>query len=567
MVMGRVVPFLLFAFTALHVPASAQDFACPDPAGLVDGLEGPLAHVRYMADDALEGREVGSRGERCVGQYIASWFEGLGLEPAGDGGSWFQSWEVRLGSRLAGENAFDIHGDSGWEGTVGSTWTPTGYSASGVFEGSLAAMPTGHGEGGHSLAGRFLVLDEGEDLHRVASEAARMGVAGVISLLSSGSELPTLERERRAALSIPVVAVDGGSADEVRAAAEQGASVRLSISVEPLRAEARNVVALLPGSDRSQTVIVGAHYDHLGFGGEGSLSPNEFGTVHNGADDNASGTAALLEVARRMAVGPRPDKSVLFLAFSGEERGLWGSAYYVDAPSVPLESTAAMLNMDMVGRVTDGKLTVFGTGTAEEWPELLARTNRGDLELQFVSDGYGASDHSSFYAKGIPVLHFFSGTHAEYHRIADDWELINEEGLVHVSELVQAVAEELAGTPGRVALTPVEGAGNPHGVPGGEPEEGQTARSGFSVRLGTIPDYSQEEGGMRITGVRDDSPAAKAGLTGGDVIVKMGDRDIEDVYSYMYALQAHEPGDVVDIVVIRDGERMTVTVTLEGTGE
>jgi membrane-associated protease RseP (regulator of RpoE activity) len=300
-------------------------------------------------------------------------------------------------------------------------------------------------------------------------------------------------------------------------------------------------------------------------GGEGSLSPDDFGVVHNGADDNASGTAALLEVARELSAGPVPNRSVLFLAFTGEERGLWGSAQYVAEPLVSIESTAAMLNMDMVGRVQEGRLTVFGVGTADEWPEVLERTNPGSLELQFVDDGYGSSDHSSFYAKGIPVLHFFSGTHPEYHRIADDWDLINEEGLADVVSLVTEVTRELVAD-ARIALTPIEGAGNPHGAPGGESGDGETVRTGFNVRLGTIPDYSQTEGGMRITGVRDGSPAAKAGLQGGDVLVRMGDRDIEDVYGYMYALQEHQPGDVVDLVILRDGERITVPVTLEGSG-
>ncbi len=233
---------------------------------------------------------------------------------------------------------------------------------------------------------------------------------------------------------------------------------------------------------------------------------------------------------------------------------------------MPVEQMAAMLNMDMVGRVQDNKLTVFGTGTAEEWTQLLEQTNSDidqPLTLQFVSDGYGASDHSSFYAKGIPVLHFFSGTHAEYHRVEDDWHLINAEGLVQVADLVTGVARGLMPGEAFASLTAIEGAGNPHGVPSGEPEEGQSVRTGFRVRLGTIPDYSFEEGGMRITGVRDASPASKGGLQGGDVIIRFGDHDIEDVYGYMYALQEFSPGDEVEIVVIRDGEEMSVTVVLE----
>ncbi|NNF27543.1 MAG: M28 family peptidase [Gemmatimonadetes bacterium] len=523
-----------------------------------------MTHVRYLADDALEGREVGTPGAHCAGDYIADVFEGLGLEPAGADGSWFQVWDVRLGTRLAGENRLDVGGGIG-DWVLERDWTPLGFSASGAFSGRLSGVPSAHGgdAANHSLEGRFLVLDEVVDVHRTASEVARMGGAGLIAVLPAGHPLPTPDRERRSSLDVPVIAVTADRGASLHTAADAGEEVGLTVALAPLMAPARNVAALLRGRSSESAVIVGAHYDHLGLGGEGSLSPNDYGVIHNGADDNASGTGALLEVARELASGPVPDRSVLFLAFTGEERGLWGSAQYVAEPLLPLEHTQAMLNMDMVGRVQERRLTVFGVGTADEWPELLDEANPGDLQLQFVEDGYGSSDHSSFYAKGIPVLHFFSGTHPEYHRVADDWDLINEEGLAHVVRLVTQVTRELVGD-SRLALTPIEGAGNPHGAPGAESGDGETVRTGFNVRLGTIPDYSQTEGGMKITGVRDGSPAAKAGLQGGDVIVRMGDRDIEDVYGYMYALQEHQPGDVVDVVVLREGQRITISVTLEG---
>ena len=185
------------------------------------------------------------------------------------------------------------------------------------------------------------------------------------------------------------------------------------------------------------------------------------------------------------------------------------------------------------------------------------------LDLRFNSDGFGASDHSSFHARGIPVLHFFSNTHPEYHRVEDDWELVNADGMARVTDLVAAVVREVVPGSGLASLTPVEGAGNPSGVQG--PADGSPARSGFQVRLGTIPDYSRESGGMAITGVRDGSPAAKAGIQGGD-IVKFGPHDIEDVYGYMYALGEFEPGDEVEIVVLREGERLVFKVVLEAGG-
>ena len=332
--------------------------------------------------------------------------------------------------------------------------------------------------------------------------------------------------------------------------------------------EARNVVAVLRGSDRhrGRSLIVGAHYDHLGLGGFGSLSPNESGQVHNGADDNASGAAVLIEAARALSAAPPPAHDVVFVAFSGEELGLLGSAHYARSPVLPLDATAAMLNLDMVGRVRDDLLTVMGTGTAEEWEDILGRANdriAAPLDLRFNPDGFGASDHTSFYARGIPVLHFFSNTHPEYHRVEDDWELVSAEGMDRVTELVVAVARELAPTAGVAALTPVEGAGNPHGAPGGRPT---SVRSGFRVRLGTIPDYSRQSGGMAVTAVREGSPAEAGGIAGGDVIVRFGPHEVDDVYDYMAALNEFEPGQEVEIVVLRGDERVTLTVVLAAGG-
>jgi len=219
--------------------------------------------------------------------------------------------------------------------------------------------------------------------------------------------------------------------------------------IEPVRREARNVAALLPGTDPhgGQTLVIGAHYDHLGFGGAGSLSPNAIGEVHNGADDNASGTAVLIEAARKLATGPRLAQNLLFIAFTGEERGLWGSAHYMESPLLPLDGTIAMLNLDMVGRVVDDALTVFGTGTAEEWTGVLDRANAAIpslFDLRYNSDGFGGSDHSSFYAQGIPVLHFFSNTHPEYHRVEDDWELVNAAGMrVSAASIINATARAM----------------------------------------------------------------------------------------------------------------------------
>ena len=582
------------AFGSFAVPppveARQSQWRCPDPASLVGGLEGEIAHVRYLADDLLEGRAVATRGERCAGDYVAARFRALGLRPAGDSDGFFQAWTVRTGSAVGEGNEFAVSGDSSSESArgddtpadfaLGDDWIPYGFSASTRAGAPMILVPalTGAqaGDAAHAeLAGRVLVVEGAAphphaapvDAHRTASSAAAMGAAALIVLLGPSDPLPSLDAERRAALAIPVIAVRGDAAGRVRTAAGAGATATVATAVEPVLREARNVAALLPGTEPhgGQTFVIGAHYDHLGFGGAGSLSPNAVGQVHNGADDNASGTAVLIEAARRLAEDPPLAQDVLFIAFTGEERGLWGSAHYVESPLRPLEGTIAMLNLDMVGRVTDDRLTVFGTGTAEEWTDILTRANDqvpAPLDLRFNSDGFGASDHSSFWARGIPVLHFFSNAHPEYHRVEDDWELVNADGMAQVTGLVAAVVREVVPAAGPAALTPVKRVGSPHGVGTGR----SVVRRGLRVRLGTIPDYSRESGGMAITGVRDGSPAAKAGLRGGDIVVKFGPHDVEDVYGYMYALEEFEPGDEVEIVVLRDGERLVFEVVLEGRG-
>ncbi len=320
----------------------------------------------------------------------------------------------------------------------------------------------------------------------------------------------------------------------------------------------RNVAALLPGSDparRGEFVIIGAHYDHLGHGGTGSLAPGD-SAIHNGADDNASGIAALLEVAARLATDP-PARSVLFLAFTGEESGLLGSAHWAGAPTHPLDSAVAMLNMDMVGRLDGRPLIVYGTGTAEEWTALLDAAGEDvALELTYQPEGYGPSDHTSFYTRDVPVLHFFSNTHADYHRPSDDWQKIDVEGLEQVSALVARIARDVADRGKRLAL--VRGAGQPRAA---------AASSGYGAWLGTVPDFAPVEHGVRLGGVTPGSPAALAGLEAGDILIGMADQEIADLQAMTDVLRAHRPGETIDLLVLRDGNEIRTRATLGSRSE
>jgi len=323
-------------------------------------------------------------------------------------------------------------------------------------------------------------------------------------------------------------------------------------------ARTQNVIGLLPGSGAlaNEVVVIGAHYDHLGKSVFGSLDPDSAGVVHNGADDNASGTTALLEIARRLeARQARSARTIVFVAFSGEELGLLGSTYYVKHPARPLKATYAMLNLDMVGRLGAKKLTVFGTETATEFPALLdSVAGTYQIAVTGTGDGYGRSDQESFYTQDIPVLHFFSGVHEDYHRTTDDWEKIDFPGLVKVAEVAGDLAWRLAT---RTAPLTLVKAPPPPPVAGG---------GGYGAYLGTIPDMTESPGGVRITGVRAASPAEKAGLKGGDILIQLGDTPIKNLYDMTDALRAHQPGETVVLVYLRDGQRIETKVTLGRRG-
>jgi hypothetical protein len=322
----------------------------------------------------------------------------------------------------------------------------------------------------------------------------------------------------------------------------------------------KNVIGVLPGRDpdlRNEIVIVGAHYDHLGPGTFGSLDPDSTGKVHNGADDNASGASALIYIATRLSPLP-PARTVVFIAFSGEEAGLLGSDFYVKHPRFPLAQTYAMVNLDMVGRLRDDRLLVYGSATAAEFPALLDSLNtRARFDLKPSGDGWGRSDQSSFYGAGKPVLHLFTDLHEDYHRTTDDWQKINLEGIERValfaSNLVWSVGNRGAG------LTFVD-------LPPPAPPAGGTRSGGYGAYLGSIPDMSENPGGVRLSGARAGSPAEQAGLKAGDILIRIGTHEVADLQGMTDALRAHQPGDVVEVVFRRDGQVMTTKVTLGRRG-
>jgi len=380
-------------------------------------------------------------------------------------------------------------------------------------------------------------------------------------------------------------------------AADQGLRLpiqasRLDLSTNVVRRETPsfNVVGILPGSDpklKGEAIVIGAHYDHLGRGGAGSLAPRE-GEIHHGADDNASGTAGLIELARMLSTqNPKPHRTIVFIAFSGEEEGLIGSNYYVNHAVAPLANTVAMINMDMIGRLKEKKLIIGGVGTAQEWRSMLdahnlvqsatvtlnptrtdprsLMTNRPlvvgangqpvvtvDPAKQFAltlnEDGYGPSDHSAFYAKQVPVLFFWTGTHDDYHKPSDTADKINYEGEAQIIGFAANLIRDIDKSDKRPTYAVAK-------------SESQGRSTGFRVYLGTIPNYGESNDGLKLDGVRDDSPASKAGLKAGDKIVKMAGHDVKNVYDYTYALGEMKPGQEYEVEVMRGSDRLTLKIT------
>ncbi|HWP43465.1 MAG TPA: M28 family peptidase, partial [Blastocatellia bacterium] len=361
------------------------------------------------------------------------------------------------------------------------------------------------------------------------------------------------EAEKRSASSAPPLAIEN-------------ASVEFKTDVVKINGKGVNVAGILEGSNpqlSSQYVIIGAHYDHLGLGGPESLAARPEGDIHHGADDNASGTSALIELARVMAADrSKIGRSILFLAFSGEELGLLGSAAYTKNPIVPLKSTVAMLNMDMIGRLRNGSLFVGGVGTSPAWKPLLEKLNAAApapasassngaaarFKLSFGQDGFGASDHQSFYVRDIPVLFFFTGTHDDYHRPSDTAEKINVEGISQVARLVREVATFVANEDQAIAFNRVKVETRPTG-------------RGFRVYLGTVPNYSDQNDGLKLDGVRPGSPAERAGLQAGDVVTNLAGIPINNVYDYTYALGELKAGEEIEVVIRREGREMRLKLT------
>lgn len=398
----------------------------------------------------------------------------------------------------------------------------------------------------HKAAGVILVA-AGEDLPTAPSDSSSMGIPAVVLKQKAAAKLlPSLQLTDKSAWALK---------KSSKAKAVPGATITVTTRVTPVMADAWNVVASLKAREgsklASEWVVIGAHYDHLGHGGNTNSRAPGVIAVHPGADDNASGTALVLEVARRFAALPnKPERNVAFITFSAEEVGILGSRHWVEHAPVDVKSIAAMINADMVGRLRDGKLLIDGSSTAAAWPEIAKKAADGlGLDLSFGSEGYGPSDHSSFTAARVPVAFLFTGTHEDYHKPTDTADKVNAEGEAKISTLASRMLLAVAERDDRMAFVDAPP----------DPQKG-SMRGGFRVSMGTVPDYAYTGKGMKLTGVRPDAPAARAGLQAGDIIVKVGSHEITNVHDFMFSLGDLEPGREVIVEVERGGARVPLKV-------
>jgi hypothetical protein len=571
--------------------------------------------LTFLASDECEGRGVETQGINRAADYIARAFQEAGLKPAGPDSDYFQPFTINGGSKLVGPNTFTLHGPQGQAIRLrqGQQFQVVGLSASGhvsapvVFAGyGITSKEAGYDDyQGLDARGKVVVLlrSTPRAANRTAPFAGNIAYYGGLATklanaeahqaaavlfvnehgmaakedrlmefgytaFEKGSRLPTLQI-RRALLDQmlspgregPLRRFEEDIDHELRPHSTTLASwiADIDVHVEPIHIPAKNIIGVLDGAGplAQETVVIGAHYDHLGYGGFGSLAPGVT-AIHHGADDNGSGTTMLIELARRF--GQQQDRSgrrLVFIAFSGEERGLLGSAYYCEHPLFPLEQTVAMVNMDMVGRLRPDKEThkdkilVYGTGSAASFDKLIEAINApfGFL-LRKIPTGMGPSDQQSFYLKKIPVYFFFTDLHDDYHRPSDTVDKINFDGMAHVADFIEQTIAQLDSMPER-----------PQYVKVNTPAMDRTHMSG--PRLGIQPSYGDPEDGVLLNGVSPRTPAARAGLREGDRILEIAGKPIKNLQTYMAVMSGQKKGDQLEVGIQRGGKRLTITVKLD----
>ncbi|MEY4595119.1 MAG: hypothetical protein RIQ47_1529 [Bacteroidota bacterium] len=518
-------------------------------------------HIAILSSDEFEGRESGEPGALKARDYVVDQFELINLKPKGTKG-FVQSFTFPKGARFGASTQLYINLYSFQPDT---DFVPLPYSSNGIVTGYIARVGYGIDDPGLqqqdylgkvNLSKKIFVMEYGTpdgnnphgkftewtDLRKRIDVAISRGAVGVIFINSDTSitvPIPDFN-SRITASAIPVIFAKGKSAELLRDSVITNCTV--GVEIERIQKTAYNVVGFVNNKAKN-TIVIGAHYDHLGYGDEGSLYRGDR-AIHNGADDNASGTAAMIELGRRLKISGPKTNNYLFIAFSGEEKGLLGSNYFVKNSPVDLTTVNYMINLDMVGRLKadDKTLILSGTGTSPRFKTLIDSISVDSIRIKPSDSGVGPSDHTSFYLQNVPVLHFFSGTHADYHKPSDDADRINYEGEIAIMKIILNTIN-LTANDGKIPFTKTK-------------DENNENAPKFKVTLGVVPDYTYDGEGMRIDGVTDGKPASKAGLQPGDVVVQIGEHRVLDMMSYMKALGKFNRGDAVKIKIRRGNQEL-----------
>ena len=511
-----------------------------------------------MSNDKLEGRRTGTPGEKLAAAYIAEEFKKIGLQPKGSDG-FYQAFDVAEGKEISTKTALSLNGNNL---VPGKDFFPLVYSSNGTINATPSVSLMEKGEPWFFNLSDMLAenkanphFDVNSALINKIKEVAGKGASALFVYNTSASVdgVKFEAKERTEAAGIPVVYVSRDVAKKYFGDASSSVKIAGTIEVLEKKRTGSNVVGFIDNG-AANTIILGAHFDHLGYGEDhNSRHTSTDRQIHNGADDNASGTAALIELARMLKSSGLKNNNYLFIGFSGEELGLYGSKYFTQNPTINLANVNFMINMDMVGRLNDSSrtLTVGGYGTSPSWGELYNKTGTEKLfeaaQYRFDSSGTGPSDHTSFYVQNIPVLFYFTGLHTDYHKPSDDFDKINYNGqsaiVRHIYSLLQAtdrMKTKFAFTKTREAQT--------------------TTTARFSVTLGIMPDYTYNGAGVRADGVSEGKPAQKAGLKAGDVITAIGDYKVSSMETYMQTLSKFKKGDKTTVNYKRGDQSLVATV-------
>ena len=523
-------------------------------------------HIYYLSADSLEGRLTGSKGEQMAYEYISSEYQKAGLEPYFGEEGFLHEFEFNWGKNYGPNNGLTIDKDII---SLGSGFNVLPNSPEAQVKGSLIRVGSGlvvegkrdDYEGVGSVKGKIVLMDyHFEEFDNPHSDnalagglkdrvelAAEKGATAVI-LYASNSEFdnPDLDLSRNVReWDIPIVFVDPFN-PALLEEKDNKASIKVDWTYK--KGHGNNVVGKIDNGAKYE-IVIGAHYDHLGWGKSGGSLYRGDSAIHNGADDNASGVALMIELARELSKSASKNFNYTFIAFSGEELGLYGSKNWVKRQGFNSEDINFMINMDMVGRLDSSTfdLSISGTGTSPDFDSTLQELAPDPINPILSSSGTGPSDHMSFYLEDIPVLHFFTGTHEDYHKPSDDAEKINYSGSKLVYDYVLAVVMELAEKE-KLEFTPTKD----------EDEGKKVAR--FTVTLGVVPDYMYQEEGMRIDGVTAGKPGEAAGMEKGDIVIGFDDFKVGDIYDYMEGLAKYKPGDDCKLKVLREGEEIVLDV-------